>query len=280
MPGKINLRLEGHDEVLNPNTYINALRHFWGMLRDLDLAISKGRTGSIHWEIESISKNSPAVVTFRGRSLTAPDSLDRVERSCIVGLKQLSQGQRLPDYSDAAVKKALQLASLHSHRKPGGLNLIQVSTDSNEVDVGPHTVDGIQSLIKVKYESLGSIVGNLDSISVHRGNEFRVWEELEGRPVTCRFPDILLERAKEALGSRVLVHGDIKSNFRGQRTLVMVHGFEPYPQNSELHTIEQMSGIIDDLTDGMPLGEYIEDIRRGGGEPNHSHVRVELAKKD
>ena len=92
MPGKINLRLEGHDEVLNPNTYINALRHFGEMLRELDLAISKGRMGSIHWEIESISKNSPALVTFRGRSLTAVDSLAQVERTCIVGLKQLSEG--------------------------------------------------------------------------------------------------------------------------------------------------------------------------------------------
>ena len=263
MPGKINLRLEGRDDFLNPSTYINALRHFWGMLRDLDVAISKGRAGCIEWEIESLSKNSLALITFRGCSLAASDSMVEVERSCIFGLKKLSEGQRLPDYSDAAVKKALKLASLHTHRKPDGLNLIQVFTDTNEVEVGPDTVDGIQSLIKVRYESMGSIVGNLDSISVHRGNEFRVWEELEGYPVTCRFPDTLLERTKDALGRRVLVHGDLKSNFRGQRISVIVHGFEMYPQDSELPTIEQMSGIIEDLTDGVSLGEYIEDIRRG-----------------
>lgn len=263
MPDSINLKLEGRDEVLTPGTFVNALRYFWGMLRDLDSAVSKDERGSIDWEIESLSKNSPAVVKFTGRSLTNAHNLPRIEHACVNGLRQLSEGRRLPDFSDAAVTKALHLAKLKSYRRRDALSAIQVYTDTDEVDVGPHTVEGIRTLTTIRYEAAGSIVGNLDSITVHRGSEFRVWEELEERPVTCRFTSELLEEVKNALGRRVLVYGNIRSNFRGQPTVISVQGFEYYPEDSELPTIEQMSGLIEDFTEGVSLGEYLADIRHG-----------------
>lgn len=263
MPGSINLKIEGQDEVLNPTTFINAVRYFWGMLQDLDSAVSQGQKGSIDWEIESLSKNSPALVAFKGRSLTDEDRLLQIERNCVSGLIHLSKGERLPHYSDSAIRNVLRLSKLHNQNRRNGLSRIQVFNDTDHVELGPQTVQGIESLIDVTYESIGSVVGNLDSISVHRGNEFRVWEELEARPVTCRFPPELLEQAKQSLGSRVLVYGDVKSNSRGQRMSVIVQGIDPYPADIGLPTIEQMSGIIGDFTNGLSLGEYIEEIRRG-----------------
>ena len=263
MPGSINLRIEGQDEALNPTTFINAVRYFWGMLRDLDSAVSQGQSGSVSWEIEALSKNSPALITFRGRSISDAESLDQIEQTCMNGLVQLSKGERLPHYSDSAIRNALRLARLHNQKRRDGLKLIQISSDNQQIELGPHTVKGIESLTNATYESIGSVVGNLDSISVHRGNEFRVWEELEVRAVTCRFPPDLLELAKQSLGSRVLVYGDVKSNSSGQRTSVIVHGIELYPGDFDLPTIEQLSGIIDDFTNGLSLGDYIEEIRRG-----------------
>ena len=263
MQGNINLLLEGRDESLTPTAYLNALRYFWGLLRDLDAAVSGRQEGSIRWEIESLSKNSPASVTFAGHSLTADDRLVQVERDCVMGLKQLSEGVRLPSYSDAAVNKALRLAKLRSDRRRDGLSLIQVFTDSYAVSLGSDTVHGIQALTTTKYESIGSIVGNLDSITVPGGSEFRVWEEIENRPVTCRFLPDRLELVKTSLGRRVLVYGDLRSNSQGQPTSVIVHGLETYPPDSELPSIEEMSGIIPDFTDQLPLGDYIEHLRHG-----------------
>ncbi len=263
MPGSINLRMEGRDKSLHPTTYISALQYFWGMLRDLDAALSRDDKGSIRWEIESLSKNSPDLITFKGHSRIEEDRLTQFKDECIIGLRQLSEGERLPNYSDAAVNKVLRLAKLRNDRKRDGLSVIQVFTDTDEVDLGPQTVEGIETLTSIRYESLGSIVGHLDSITVHRGSEFRVWGEVERRPVTCRFGADLLEQVKGSLGRRVLVYGDVRSNSRGQPTSVIAHGLDPYPEDSELPTIDQMSGIIDDLTDGVSLAEYIEDLRHG-----------------
>lgn len=263
MTGSVKLRIEGQEEILNPTTFLNAVKYFWGMLRDLDSAVTQGQSNAVAWEIEALSKSSPALIAFRGRSHTDAENLVRIEQTCMRGLVQLSKGERLPHYSDSAIRNALRLARLHNLKRRDGLRLIQVFSDTQQIELGPHTVKGIESLTNVTYESIGSVVGNLDSISVHRGNEFRVWEEQEAHAVTCRFPSDLLEQAKQALGSRVLVYGDVKSNSRGQRMSVMVHGIEPYPRDFDLPSIEQMSGIIDNFTNGLSIGEYIEEIRRG-----------------
>ena len=268
MPGSINLQLDGHNEILSPSTFLNAMRYFWGMLRDLDAAMSHDARGSIRWEIQSLRKDSPAVITFRGRSLSesvaleSPDGVLALESACVVGLRQLSEADRLPNYSDAAVSKALQLAKLHSRRRRDALRGIRVFTDNDSVEVGPHTVEGIKSLTAIRYESTGSIVGNLDSITVHRGAEFRLWEETHGRPVTCRFESDLLDQVKDALGRRVLIYGEIRSNYLGQPTVIQAQGLENYPEDSELPTIEQMSGFVEDFTGGVSLRVYFEDIPR------------------
>ena len=264
MQGTIKLKLEGRNEVLTPGAFVNAVRYFWGVLRELDSAISHDVRGTVHWEIESLSKDSPALIAFSGRSLTESNHLRAIETVCLDGLRQLSEGERLPTYSDRAISRALQLAKLRTNPRRDSLSGIWVSTDRDTVEVGLHTLEGIQSLTGIRYTAIGSIVGNLDSITVHRGTEFRVWEETEGRAVTCRFSLNLLDQVKDALGRRVMVFGEVRSNFRGQPTIIEVQGFEHYPEDSELPTIEEMSGLVEDFTGGMPLGEFLKhDVRYG-----------------
>ena len=102
----------------------------------------------------------------------------------------------------------------------------------------------VKSLMGTKYETQGSVVGKLDTIRIHRGHEFRVWDEITERPIICRFPEELLATVKDALGHRVLVHGVIWANYRGVRTFVIAEGIESYPEEAQLPTIEEMSGLI------------------------------------
>ena len=265
MPSEINLRLEGPYEGLYPGSLINALRHFWRLLQDLDATISKDPRGTTNWDIQHLSKSSPAVIAFVGQShLTTIDHTHEIENDCIQGLKLLSaSGERLPSYSDAAISKALRLAKLCQRRAHQRLDLIEVSASGERVAIGPDTVANIESLTATKYESLGSIVGNLDAITVRNGTEFRVWEEVSGQPVTCRFTEEMLEQVEDSLGLRVLVYGDVRANYKGQIIGIYVHGFGMYADEANLPPIKEMSGLVDDFTGGMPLKDYLEEIRSG-----------------
>ena len=78
---------------------------------------------------------------------------------------------------------------------------------------------------------------------------------MSGRPVRCWFPEGMLDSIKNALGKRVLVFGDVRTNHRGEHMSVIVEGYESYPSEEELPTIEEMSGLIDDFTRGLSLGD-------------------------
>jgi len=265
MAEAIYLSLEGHQELLDPDRFTKAIRYFLGILRDLDAAISQNPKGTVSWGIHALSKGSPAVVAFRGQPLLVDrDYTPDIESECVEGLNRITTtGERSRRYSDATVFKIVRLARLQIGPPSERLDSIRVSLDGEKAVLSPSTLTNAQSLVEPRYESIGSLVGSLDSITVHSGNEFRVWNEVTGFAVRCRFSSEMMSQVKDLLGRRVVVHGSIRSNERGQPTSVEVKDFETYPEESELPAIEEMSGLVDDFTDGMPLKDYLEAIRDG-----------------
>ncbi len=262
----IYIKIAGHQGILTPGTLLNAIKYFWGFLRDLDSAITGDPLGTVYWQIENLSKDSPAVITFQGQSrLAQKDYVLEIEDECIEGVKRINDiGERSRNYSDAALNRVFRLARLHTIRNTRDrVDEITIGSNGKKVEVSKMTIERIDELRSARYYSQGSVVGNLDSITIHHGNEFRVWEEMLGRPVTCRFTKESLEGVLQVLGKRVLVFGQLQANGQGLPTSIIVEGIEPYPDDSELPTIENMSGLIDNLTGGLSLAEYIEEIRNG-----------------
>lgn len=266
MAEPIFIKVAGHQSILTPKTLVDAIKYFWEFLRYLDYAISGDPRGTVYWQIDHLSKGSPANISFRGQSrLVEKDFISEIETECIDGVNTINElGETKSSYSEAAINRVLKLAKLHTIKEPRDrVDEIKISTNGRLADVGIITGQRITELRFARYYSEGSVVGNLDSITVHHGHEFRVWEEISGRPVACRFSGEKLEEIKKALGKRVLVFGQVQANDKGQVTSINIEGIESYPDESELPTIEEMSGSISNITGGLPLGEYIEEIRSG-----------------
>lgn len=120
-----------------------------------------------------------------------------------------------------------------------------------EASVGLTTLANIQTIKGPTYESLGSVAGKLDAISVHRAFEFRIWSDQTGKPVTCRFAESLLDTVKEALRQKVLVVGHVKYNALGQPITIAAQAIERQATSRE-PTIEEVSGLVEDFTGGGP----------------------------
>jgi hypothetical protein len=261
MPNEIYITLDGYDGELDARALLNAGYLFLGLLHDLDIAVSSDTRGSLTWEISTLSKSSPAQLGFVGRAKrgTGQDRSPEIESRCIRGMSLLAErAERDPYYSDQALYKAYGLARLRQRHL---FSRIVIHTRNEEVSVEPSIVQNVDDLTKEIEESEGSIVGNLDSISVHKGNEFRVWNEINGKAVTCRFPNSLLSAAKEHLKQRVLVYGTLRRNGLGEIGSIVVGGIEAYPSDEHLPTIEEMSGSIPNISGGLPLREYMKLLR-------------------
>lgn len=271
MGKRIYIQISTADSI-DPESLIAAIQKAHAMLRELDATVSNNPRGHVHWKIETIKKQSPLILGFTGRSRSEEDSIPIIHEQLQVGIKQLTATEEKPKKKTRAKKPAKRvtysekfLVALHKFgalQKRDDLGPINVyTTPTSKVAISEKVIRSIECLLGPKYQSVGSVTGSLDSITVHRGHEFRVWDEHSGKPVTCHFPKEMLTQVKDVLKSRVLVYGLIQRNAEGTPISIKVEGIEKLKAESELPTIQEMSGLVDDITDGKTIDEYLEGIR-------------------
>ena len=255
----IILTLAGYGDLIPARPFIQALSAFLGLLEQLDASLSDSKQGTVDWEVAVLSKNSPAQIGYRGRPKNVGLNRTRdVGYECIRGIQILGERpERDAKYSDAALDKTQRLA----HFRHRTFSDIDISAEREHARVTLEVYENIDALTRSTREEEASIVGSLDSITVHKGNEFRVWDERNQKAVRCFFSDQLLEKAKEYLGKRIMVVGKGRINRLGNIVSVEAMDIQAYLSGSELPTIEQMSGSIPNITSGMSIRDYMRAIR-------------------
>ena len=249
-------------ETVGPESLIAAIRRAYALLKELDSSVSQDPKGQIHWEIETIRKSSPLRFGFIGRSATPTSAVMPVIREITTGLRDLSKRTDRPGkYSDKLLQTVKELGELEKRKDLGTVSVFASPKDKRKVTVTGKVAKAIGEWLEPTDESYGSITGSLDSITVHRSNEFRVWDELSEKPVTCRFEPEFLSLIKKALKHRVLVNGLVRRNAQGIPVTISVKDIAMIEADSQLPDIHDMAGLVEDFTDGKSVSDYLEEIR-------------------
>jgi len=254
----ISLRLQGRGGWLHPGSYLVAVRAFWGMLRHLDIELSRQPKGSVDWEISALKKSGPALVVFIGHLKTPPkDILPDIKRAVLDGVRTISQtGSRPRWYNDSALEKMKLLAEQHST-----MDEIAIIVDEKEEPLRTTVIERIDRLTRSEYETTGSVTGCLESITVNGDVRFRVASEVNGKPVICRFAQrAVLDEARHLLGHRVSVAGTVRRNYLDEPVLVEAESYEAVPEGEDLPSIASMSGRISKLTGDLNVKDYIASL--------------------
>jgi hypothetical protein len=256
----IFLRL-GTEERIPLSTFVDSLKNFLNVLEDLDAAISHDPRGTTIWEVAVLEKRSPIVVGALPRPKRgATDISEVVEEQLIENASRLSfTGERTEYLSDAALKKIERLATKTKKIGPLAVFLNGTGQVQSQSLITEQTLENVRKLTRVKYSAYGSVVGSLDAISVHKGNEFRIWDEATNKAIRCVFNDEDLEKVKTLLRRKVTVSGIIHANSAGIPVWISVEELES-TQQKMLPTIEEMSGLVEDFTAGQPLKEYLREL--------------------
>lgn len=261
MAQTIFFRIGTHDIITLP-TFISGLRNFLGILQNIDSALSENPQGSMRWELSVLQKNSPPLVgvTPSPRQLSAPDLSEAIQAQVFTNIHSLTiSGERTQYMPDAALTKLKHIAREARHIGPSAVFVNPNGHEKQEEQITEATFKNVSELTDAKYTAYGSVVGKLESISVHEGNEFRVWDRRTGRPVRCMFPVDREAQVKDMLRETVMVAGVIKSNSAGIPLTLELEELERFGERA-LPTIEEMSGLVEDFTGGRTLKEYLEDV--------------------
>lgn len=260
MAQTIYLRIGEKDRV-PLRMFIDSLTYFLKMLRDFDATVSENIKGSVVWEVVSLKQSSPPIVGVR----PAPkhgmfDNSDAVEKQLLLSTTELTvKGERTRLMSDAALINLERLAQKTKRLGEHSIFLNGDGTPKQQATITEKTLEHAQEFTSPKYKNYGSIVGKLEAISVHSGNEFRVWDEKTGKPVRCKFDTSQEDSVKSLLRQRVIVTGEILSNSGGMPISLGLRELSSVGEHS-LPTIDQMRGLVTDFTEGKSLREYLEEI--------------------
>jgi hypothetical protein len=254
----IYLRIGTKDSV-PMGAFISSLTSFLGILRDVDAAVSKDQRGSVDWEVVSLQQNSPIVIGARpSPRVDVQDQSSMVEAQIIENCSLLGRGEEptkiLPF---AALKRIERLAKPSSDLGP---SCIYIDT-KQEAIIGEDTLRNVQQFTRVRYSGFGSIIGKLESVSVHNGREFRVWDEATRKPIRCTFVAEQEERVISYLEerARIRARGMLHSNASGLPIKMELEDLEVAAKR-DLPTIDEMTGFVHDFTEGKSLKRYLEDL--------------------
>lgn len=270
MAGRILYFRVGSGDEITLEDLRFALQKIAGVLSDLDAAAARNPRGAVRWRVSVLQKKSPPLLGVtaepvarrdpRTREMVRQDTSRQVEAALLDGVRVLDGGERPSGISDAAIDKIRHLA-VRSRR----IGDIHVYSEAGRSEISETTLSGINKVLGSATRSKGSILGTLDTIAVHYGNEIRVWDENSHRAVRCRYPDSIEDDVKDNLRKRVLVGGMVAFNARGQAVSVQVETLTPYGSDDTLPTIEEVSGILRKSSkETFTLTEYMEHLRDGG----------------
>ncbi|OLE76310.1 hypothetical protein AUG19_03185 [archaeon 13_1_20CM_2_54_9] len=87
-----------------------------------------------------------------------------------------------------------------------------------------------------------------------------MWDVNSGKPVRCKYKPEQEDRIKSLLRASVVVSGMIHANSAGSPIFIDVEEIDAQDKKRLLPTIGQMSGLVEDFTEGKTLRKYLEDL--------------------
>lgn len=229
----------------------DAARFFAAGTDLLELLDDLAETPDVDWTVEELRRSS-AVAGLAAHGDHRPVGLASA-RSAVTGLLRIRNGGGLPaDWTPTALGHAKDLA-----RHAGGH--AKVEALDNVVWLDQRLRDNLDAIAPWVREFYGSVRGNLTGVNVTRGNRASIKPHGGGRVVHVGFPTPMAGKMRDGLLQFVEITGMVRQNEDG-RTY--------YLSADDVSVVEEptlswrdLRGYMPEITDGLPIGEYLEGIR-------------------
>lgn len=179
------------------------------------------------------------------------------------GMRKLESGKGVPsDFGDDTLKEARALLGLLDR----GVSRMEFAAPGEE-KISPTLrsaalIDEFFGRRASYHLSDTTVEGSLETVTIHGGDAFDVFDQLTGTRVRCILPDGKLNEAVGALGKRVSVSGRAKFSDKGRPISIEVEAIRVLRDRHELPAASDFEGDGKlDITGGMDSAKFLRRLR-------------------
>jgi hypothetical protein len=257
----LELALEGSGVTLQ--TFQATARELEQALRDIERNLTH-KPARIDWRWD----DEPIIRAAASGNGVPAETINEIVRQARLGFQKIIEAQgksvdwpaSFGDRAKRAIEKVVKQLDV--------VDAIRLETST---DASPLFID--QVALKQDFgrriapSEIASIDGVLELISVRGRLHITIQEHGTGRRIRCTLPDTLFDRAKNALGRRVVVEGLLHFGSTGE-PYALTEITDLWERPAEKRPLEELRGSEPDFTDGLPAEDYVHAIRgqREGGD--------------
>ena len=223
-----------------------------------------GEQAEIDWQIVDLKHSSPAEIVLQPvdtRMDTDKEDIVFETVNRVIGyFKTLSE--KIPPPVEMN-QHLLGHYKTFSEKIQRGILKVSLKSGTDTVKVSKNVRAAIDAVILSETKSVGTVEGRLEFVNIHADqNIFRIYSAIPPERVTCSFRPDKIEEAREALGRKIRVLGELTYPKGGKfpRT-VKVETIELLPEDDDLPSLMDLRGIAPDITGDLSSEEFVRNLR-------------------
>lgn len=264
MAQSFTILVEGRDGGVPAERFVEVIQRALAVVRALDAKYSEDGRAAIRWNVTKATTNSPLTLTLEAHvPARRRDTSRAVVKSYMLGMRKLESGKGVPsDFGDDTLKEARALLG----QLDRGISRMEFAAPGEEKVVptlrSAALIDEFFGRRAAYHLSDTTVEGSLETVTIHGGEAFDVFDQLTGTRVRCILPDGQISEAVKALGKRVAVSGRAKFSNKGRPESIEVEAIRVLRDKSELPAASDFEGEGKlDITGGMDSAEFVRRLR-------------------
>ena len=253
--------------------YLGAVSAALSTLKAIDRRVGGG-SRRLGWKLQRLESSEPTTLVLPvPATTTTPFSYESVVISrTIAALEMLEVGGQFPELPDKIVRDWYDVTGRFENGGPSGFSIDDLNHEGlhhHRVRLTRRAYRHIDELLKTSYESIGSVTGEIITVSKEAGRTFvTIRDEVFGNAVKCTdLGGELVTKASAGLpeNRRATVTGILTTDSRSRPTAVKrVRDLEILSRRSELPTSADVAGRFPDLTGDLSTEEFLRRQRGHG----------------
>ncbi len=265
---ELGIRLRGSVADLDAQRVLRDLSHLvtlLGLLEDAQLQTDRASALRSTWAVSGLGLGSVkmSLSPLEPRGGADFPMLEHVPELAIAGFEAVERTPRVPDSWNTRIVLEAERATRHLGTDSAHALVLTLLVDGEErrsVEVTRRASTNARTAIKARSSSLGSVIGTLDSVSVHKRKRAGLWTA-RGRRVDLRFDAEGQEEVASLLGQRVEVWGRLSRNLDDDVLSIQARRFFGLQQPGQGRRLADLRGIAPGLTGGQDVDLYLERLR-------------------